>query len=94
MKPFVLLVTMPFLIGCGMQSDTARDRIPQVEVAAEGPATSEPDDLDNAYAKGVVTRKDGKRVVGHILLQCPGYLTVCFEINSSELWPIPIDLQH
>lgn len=75
---------MPFLIGCGMQNDAAPDRIPQVEVASEGRATGEPDDLDNAYAKGVVTRKDGKRVVGQILLQCPGYLTVCFEINSSE----------
>ena len=39
---------------------------------------------NEAYAKGVVTRKNGKKVAGHILLQCPGYLTVCFKINSSE----------
>ncbi len=39
---------------------------------------------NKAYAKGVVTRKNGKKVAGHILLQCPGYLTVCFKINSSE----------
>jgi len=39
---------------------------------------------NEAYAKGVVTRKNGKNVAGHILLQCPGYLTVCFKINSSE----------
>ena len=39
---------------------------------------------NKAYAKGVVTRKNGKKVAGHIVLQCSGYLTVCFKINSSE----------
>ena len=40
--------------------------------------------MTHAYAKGVVILKTGEKVSGYILLQCPGYLTVCFEIASSE----------
>ncbi len=39
---------------------------------------------DSVYAEGVVTLKTGRTVAGQIILQCPGYLTVCFKIDTSE----------
>jgi hypothetical protein len=50
-----------------------------------GPEGPEPGiDVDRAYAKGAVLLKTGENVAGQILLQGPGYLTVCFKIDSFE----------
>ncbi len=56
----------------------------QPKSASAEPQPSETNHLDPAYAKGVVILKTGERVSGHILLQCPGYLAVCFKVDSSE----------
>ena len=84
MKVCVLLITLAIVMGCGRQNGTTRDSISQTKVAPVRLAINEPHDVDSAYAKGIVTRKNGTKREGYILLQCPGYLTVCFEINSSE----------
>ncbi len=90
MKACVTLLSCLILLGCGKQSELARQNphttnsMPPTREASPGPERSETKSVNNAYAKGVVTRKNGKEVAGHILLQCPGYLTVCFKINSSE----------
>ncbi len=87
MKIYVILLLMLMLAGCGKPDDSESARPssdPQPEVASAKAQPSETNDIDNAYAKGVVTRTNGTTVAGHIFLQCPGYLTVCFKINSAE----------
>ena len=84
MKVLILLITMLMLAGCGKRVDPEREVNPQPKVASAEPQPSETNDVDHAYAKGVVILKTGEKVSGHILLQCPGYLTVCFKIDSSE----------
>jgi hypothetical protein len=71
MKVRILLITMLVFTGCGK---------PEVKQARP----KETNDVDKVYAKGVVILKTGEKLTAHILLQCPGYLTVCFKINSSE----------
>lgn len=90
MKTRIILLAMLMLTGCGKPEDPAvaepegPDSIHQPEKATAESQPSETNDADNAYARGVVTLKTGKTVAGQILLQCPGYLTVCFEIDTSE----------
>jgi hypothetical protein len=60
------------------------DNIHQTERATAQSRRSETNNARNVYARGVVTLKTGRTVGGHILLQCPGYLTVCFKIGSFE----------
>jgi hypothetical protein len=89
MKVRVILLAILMLTGCGKPRTPAlaepeNVNVPERETAPLAPELSETDVIDDAYAKGVVTRKNGQKVAGHILLQCPGYLTVCSRINSSE----------
>lgn len=90
MRVLVLLITMLTLAGCGIRGNPEREvpekpRVnPQSKSASAEPQPSETNDVDHAYAKGVVILKTGEKVSGHILLQCPGYLTVCFKVDSSE----------
>ena len=88
MKVLVLLIVVLIFAGCGQCEDPAC--AVREEVGSEGGSalaeseTGETNDVDRDYAKGVVILKSGERVSGHILLQCPGYLTVCFKLHSSE----------
>lgn len=90
MKVLVLLAVVFMLAGCGGPEDPVREvgekpRIDSLPGSAPAkPQPSETGDVDRAYAKGTVILKTGEKVSGHILLQCPGYLTVCFKIRSSE----------
>lgn len=100
MKERILLLAMLLVAGCGTPEDAASpktslgihedrerlqpDRIRQTEGPTATSRRGETKDTRSDYAKGVVTLKTGRKVKGYILLQCPGYLTVCFKINSSE----------
>lgn len=100
MKMCVMLLSCLCVMGCGKQSSPGPERpevvysMPQAQEASTEPERSgETMSVDSAYAKGVVIRKSKEKIAGHILLQCPGYLTVCFKINSSEPGssePVPI----
>ena len=88
MKVLVLLIVVLIFAGCGQFEDpecAVREEVgSEVGSASAEPGTGEADDVDRDYAKGVVILKSGEEVSGHILLQCPGYLTVCFKIDSTE----------
>lgn len=90
MRELVILLVVLMVSGCGTREDAAPaqperpESIHQAERATSQSRPTESNDADNAYAKGVVTLKTGRTVEGHILLQCPGYLTVCFKIGSLE----------
>ena len=90
MKERIILVAMLMVTGCGKLEDAAPakperpDNFHQAEGATAQSRRSETNDAGDAYARGVVTLKTGRRVVGKILLQCPGYLTVCFKSGPSK----------
>ncbi len=93
MKERIILLAMLMLTGCGKPEDPAPakperpDSVHQPEkttAESQPNETNETNDPDNACAKGVVTLKTGRTVAGQILLQCPGYLTACFKIDSSK----------
>ena len=86
----ILLIMMFMLAGCGKRVDPEREVSeeppvsPRPKSASAETQPSEANDVDHAYAKGVVILKTGEKVSGHILLQCPRYLTVCFKVHSSK----------
>ena len=91
-KASILLLAILMFAGCSKPGDaeSKTPEKPQVDLAT-GNASPEPDvpppdaaDTDRVYAKGVVILKTGEKVAGQILLQCGGYLTVCFKVNSSD----------
>jgi len=90
MKERIILGAMLLATGCGTPEDAASpkpDRPDSIHQAEKPTATSrrgETNDAHSDYARGVVTLKTGRTVGGHILLQCPGYLTVCFKVDSDE----------
>ncbi len=90
MKERIILLAMLLVTGCGTPEDAASpkpdrpDSIHQVEGPAATSRRCETNDARSHYVRGVVTLKTGRTVGGYILLQCPGYLTVCFKIGSFK----------
>lgn len=87
MKGYIVLLVVLVLAGCGNREGSAparRDHGPGPEKATAQTQPCSASQVDKAYAKGVVTLKTGRKVAGQILLQCPGYLTVCFKVESSK----------
>jgi hypothetical protein len=90
MKKRIILLAMLMVTGCGKLEDAAPanpgrpDNTYQAEGATAKSRRSETNNARKVYARGVATLRTGRTVGGHILLQCPGYLTVCFKIGSSE----------
>lgn len=90
MKERIILVAMLLVTGCGKIEDATPAKpggpgsIRQVGGPTSKPPHSKTNGTRNAFARGVVTLKTGRTVQGHILLQCPEYLTVCFKVGPSK----------
>ena len=90
MKLHFIPIAMLIFTGCRRSAGPAHSRTEnvsrgsQVQGVAAGHERSVENENDRKLAKGVVILKTGEKVAGQIFLQCPGYLIVCFKINSSE----------
>jgi len=85
-----MLLGMITFIGCGRPESPSParlerpDSIHQMEKTAAQSHLGGTKNADRVYARGIVTLKTGEIVGGEILLQCPGYLTVCFKRGASQ----------
>lgn len=90
MNKRIILLAVLMVIGCGKLEDAApaKPKPPGSIHQAQGTtAESRPGTTNGAggtYARGIIALKTGRTVRGDILLQCPGYLTVCFKIDSLK----------
>ena len=90
MKLHLILIAFLMFTGCRRPAHSAPPITENASPGSQPQATSaghergEGKEADRDYAKGIVVLKTGDKVAGQILLQCPGYLTVCFKINSDE----------